>query len=176
MTLRLRLSTSTSGLSISRVGARKGEARSGPSPGTQRPGRIPFQPTLSGPPVMNRCGWENAHDSFGASWGLSRSSGSQRRGVLVARTYLPNGNPQPRPKFTYKLAWFRRLIVRANSPVTAGRQSYWRLQHGARVDRWVRGEDNASDYAPAWIRLELERSAQTLAGRLTSPILSPAAD
>jgi hypothetical protein len=24
--------------------------------------------------------------------------------------YLPNGNPQPGPQFTYKLAWFDRLI------------------------------------------------------------------
>ena len=27
-------------------------------------------------------------------------------GVLVASLYLPNGNPQPGPKFVYKLAWF----------------------------------------------------------------------
>jgi exodeoxyribonuclease III len=32
-------------------------------------------------------------------------------GVLVASIYLPNGNPQPGPKFTYKLAWFDRLIT-----------------------------------------------------------------
>ncbi len=31
------------------------------------------------------------------------------RGVLVGCLYLPNGNPQPGPKFDYKLAWFRRL-------------------------------------------------------------------
>jgi len=31
-------------------------------------------------------------------------------GVLVACLYLPNGNPQPGPKFTYKLAWFEKLI------------------------------------------------------------------
>ena len=30
-------------------------------------------------------------------------------GVLVASIYLPNGNPQPGPKFDYKLAWFERL-------------------------------------------------------------------
>jgi exodeoxyribonuclease III len=34
-------------------------------------------------------------------------------GVDVACLYLPNGNPQPGPKFDYKLAWFRRLIVHA---------------------------------------------------------------
>ena len=32
-------------------------------------------------------------------------------GILVASIYLPNGNPQPGPKFAYKLAWFDRLIV-----------------------------------------------------------------
>jgi exodeoxyribonuclease III len=34
-------------------------------------------------------------------------------GVLVASLYLPNGNPQPGPKFDYKLAWFERLIAHA---------------------------------------------------------------
>lgn len=36
-------------------------------------------------------------------------------GVLVACLYLPNGNPQPGPKFDYKLAWFERLITHAAS-------------------------------------------------------------
>jgi DNA polymerase-1 len=31
-------------------------------------------------------------------------------GVLIASLYAPNGNPQPGPKFDYKLAWFKRLI------------------------------------------------------------------
>ena len=30
-------------------------------------------------------------------------------GLLIGCLYLPNGNPQPGPKFDYKLAWFRRL-------------------------------------------------------------------
>lgn len=30
-------------------------------------------------------------------------------GILVGCIYLPNGNPQPGPKFNYKLAWFKRL-------------------------------------------------------------------
>jgi exodeoxyribonuclease III len=34
-------------------------------------------------------------------------------GVLFACIYLPNGNPQPGPKFEYKLAWFERLIAHA---------------------------------------------------------------
>jgi exodeoxyribonuclease III len=34
-------------------------------------------------------------------------------GVLIGCIYLPNGNPQPGPKFDYKLAWFERLITYA---------------------------------------------------------------
>jgi exodeoxyribonuclease-3 len=41
-------------------------------------------------------------------------------GVLVASIYLPNGNPQPGPKFDYKLAWFERLIVHAAELHAAG--------------------------------------------------------
>ncbi len=35
--------------------------------------------------------------------------------VLIASLYLPNGNPQPGPKFAYKLKWFDRLIEHAQS-------------------------------------------------------------
>jgi exodeoxyribonuclease-3 len=34
-------------------------------------------------------------------------------GVLVGCLYAPNGNPQPGPKFDYKLAWLERLITHA---------------------------------------------------------------
>jgi exodeoxyribonuclease III len=37
------------------------------------------------------------------------------KGILIACIYLPNGNPQPGPKFDYKLAWFERLIAHAES-------------------------------------------------------------
>jgi exodeoxyribonuclease III len=30
-------------------------------------------------------------------------------GIIVTSIYLPNGNPQPGPKFEYKLDWFKRL-------------------------------------------------------------------
>lgn len=36
-------------------------------------------------------------------------------GVIVASLYLPNGNPQPGPKFDYKLAWFERFIEHART-------------------------------------------------------------
>lgn len=158
-------------------------------------------------------------------------------GVLIACLYLPNGNPHPGPKFTYKLAWFERLIGYAAGLMSAGvpvvlagdynvvpatqdiyptrsldhnaliqpesRRAFQRLLHqgwtdalrqlqpegplwtfwdyehnrwqadkGMRldhillspaisgrlvqggVDRWVRGEENASDHAPAWLDVE----------------------
>src|SRR3954453_1232212 len=34
-------------------------------------------------------------------------------GVLITSVYAPNGNPQPGPKFDYKLAWLERLIKHA---------------------------------------------------------------
>src|SRR6187399_787336 len=34
-------------------------------------------------------------------------------GVLVTSLYAPNGNPQPGPKFSYKLAWMERLLSHA---------------------------------------------------------------
>ena len=158
------------------------------------------------------------------------------RGIVVTSLYLPNGNPQPGPKFDTKLAWFKRLrthaakFIRQDVPVVlAGdynvaptaldiyptkswdkdaliqpksraafaalvaqgwtdsirelhpskpmftfwdyKRNRWprdaglRLDHlllspalvsrlkKAGVDRLVRGEDGASDHAPAWITL-----------------------
>ena len=45
------------------------------------------------------------------------------RGIVVTSLYLPNGNPQPGPKFEYKLEWFKRLnshaskLIRQDVPV-----------------------------------------------------------
>ena len=160
------------------------------------------------------------------------------QGVLITSIYLPNGNPQPGPKFNYKLAWFERLIAHAaelmasGAPVvlagdynvvptpqdiyptrsldhnaliqTESRQAFarllaqgwtdamrklhpdgplwtfwdykfgrWQKDKGMRldhfllspklsdrlvdggVDRWARGQENASDHAPTWIMLDL---------------------
>jgi exodeoxyribonuclease-3 len=41
-------------------------------------------------------------------------------GVVVGCLYLPNGNPQPGPKFDYKLAWFERLISHAATLYESG--------------------------------------------------------
>lgn len=159
-------------------------------------------------------------------------------GILITSIYLPNGNPQPGPKFNYKLAWFERLITHAAELLASGvpvvlagdynvvptpediyptrsldnnaliqpesRRAFarllaqgwtdamrklrpsgplwtfwdykferWEKDKGMRldhfllspnmsdrladggVDRWVRGEVNASDHAPVWIKLDL---------------------
>jgi exodeoxyribonuclease-3 len=158
-------------------------------------------------------------------------------GILVGCLYLPNGNPQPGPKFDYKLAWFERLIRHASvlcpgdqPAVLAGDfnvvptdfdiynprswlkdallqpetracyqrllaqgwtdavrarfpdqrvytfwdyfRQHWEKNSGLRIDhlllnpvlkpqlveagveRWVRGQPDASDHAPTWVRLE----------------------
>jgi exodeoxyribonuclease III len=41
-------------------------------------------------------------------------------GILLGCLYLPNGNPQPGPKFDYKLAWFERLLRHAASLCRSG--------------------------------------------------------
>ena len=41
-------------------------------------------------------------------------------GLRIASVYLPNGNPQPGPKFDYKLAWFDRLIAHAQILIGSG--------------------------------------------------------
>jgi exodeoxyribonuclease-3 len=41
-------------------------------------------------------------------------------GIAIASLYVPNGNPQPGPKFNYKLAWLERLIGRAGALMAAG--------------------------------------------------------
>jgi exodeoxyribonuclease III len=41
-------------------------------------------------------------------------------GIVVASLYAPNGNPQPGPKFDYKLAWLRRLSTYAAELLAAG--------------------------------------------------------
>ena len=45
------------------------------------------------------------------------------KGIIITSLYLPNGNPQPGPKFEYKLDWFARLrrhaktFIRQDLPV-----------------------------------------------------------
>src|SRR5487761_139646 len=41
--------------------------------------------------------------------------------LVIGCLYLPNGNPQPGPKFDYKLAWIERLILHAQTLIDLGR-------------------------------------------------------
>ncbi|MDB5620606.1 exodeoxyribonuclease III [Tardiphaga sp.] len=41
-------------------------------------------------------------------------------GVLIACVYAPNGNPQPGPKFVYKMAWLKRLNAHAGKLLKSG--------------------------------------------------------
>jgi hypothetical protein len=58
---------------------------------------------------------------------------SGRKGSFDRFDYLPNGNPQPGPKFDNKLAWFERLMVHAAELMAARRARCvgWRLQRCA---------------------------------------------
>jgi exodeoxyribonuclease III len=69
-------------------------------------------------PVITRTALPGAPDDAQARYIEAAVSG-----LIVGCIYLPNGNPQPGPKFDYKLAWFKRLtahargLLRANVPV-----------------------------------------------------------
>ena len=51
----------------------------------------------------------------------SRYLEATTHGFVIASIYLPNGNPQPGPKFDYKLAWFQRLAEHASTLYGDGR-------------------------------------------------------
>jgi exodeoxyribonuclease-3 len=184
-------------------------------------------------PVLTRSGLPgNSTDS------QARYIEAAVNGVLIVSLYLPNGNPQPGPKFHYKLTWFEHLIAHAAALIAADvpvalagdynvvptsqdiyetrsldgnaliqpesrnafnrlvnqgwtdalrhlqpsgplwtfwdyKRDRWQADKGMRldhillspgisphlvdggVDRWVRGAENASDHAPAWVTLDL---------------------
>ncbi|MCG2593174.1 exodeoxyribonuclease III [Ramlibacter sp. XY19] len=52
--------------------------------------------------------------------GQARYLEARVNGVRVASAYLPNGNPQPGPKFDYKLAWFDRFNRHAQALLASG--------------------------------------------------------
>jgi exodeoxyribonuclease-3 len=52
--------------------------------------------------------------------GQARYLEVEAKGLRVASVYLPNGNPQPGPKFDYQLAWFSRLIAHAGTLMRGG--------------------------------------------------------
>jgi exodeoxyribonuclease-3 len=51
----------------------------------------------------------------------SRYIEAQIGDLIVASIYLPNGNPQPGPKFDYKLHWMERLIAHASDLIATER-------------------------------------------------------
>ncbi|EBX4816958.1 exodeoxyribonuclease III [Salmonella enterica subsp. enterica serovar Newport] len=66
-------------------------------------------------PVVTREALPDDPDS-----GQSRYIEAAVDGVLVGCLYAPNGNPQPGPKFAYKLAWHDRLNAHAADLLKAG--------------------------------------------------------
>jgi exodeoxyribonuclease-3 len=81
------------------------------------------QKTYNGVAILSKCGTPivTRRDLPGdTSDAQSRYIEAAVSGVLVACLYLPNGNPQPGPKFDYKLAWFDRLIAHARQLFSEG--------------------------------------------------------
>ena len=66
-------------------------------------------------PILTRRGLPGDRDD-----GQARYIEAAVRGVLIGCLYLPNGNPQPGPKFDYKLKWFKRLHAHAGQLLKAG--------------------------------------------------------
>ena len=57
------------------------------------------------------------------------------RGILIASIYAPNGNPQPGPKFDYKLAWLKRLAQACHCAAQKRRPRRARRRLQRRADR-----------------------------------------
>ena len=64
-------------------------------------------------PVETRCGLDGDPDDDHSRYIEADVTGANGTAVRVACIYLPNGNPQPGPKFGYKLKWMERLRARA---------------------------------------------------------------
>jgi exodeoxyribonuclease III len=103
-------------------------------------------------------------------------------GILIGCIYLPNGNPQPGPKFDYKLAWFRAPTKLDIYPTTSwdddalvqpqSRAAYARLLKQGWTDaiREVHGEERVYTFWH-YLRNRWERDAGL---RLDHLLLSPA--
>jgi exodeoxyribonuclease III len=66
-------------------------------------------------PVLSRRGLPGDPDDT-----HSRYIEAAVNGLLIGCLYLPNGNPQPGPKFDYKLKWFGRLHAHAEKLLKSG--------------------------------------------------------
>jgi exodeoxyribonuclease III len=59
-------------------------------------------------PVLTRTSLPGNSDDHHPADQQARYIEAAVQGVLITSIYLPNGNPQPAPKFNYKLAWLMR--------------------------------------------------------------------
>ena len=71
-------------------------------------------------PVLTRTSLPGSSDGHTNKDHQARYIEAAVQGVLITSIYLPNGNPQPGPKFNYKLAWFERLIAHAAELMASG--------------------------------------------------------
>jgi exodeoxyribonuclease-3 len=71
-------------------------------------------------PVLTRTSLPGNSDGHHSEDRQARYIEAAVQGVLITSIYLPNGNPQPGPKFNYKLAWFERLIAHASELMASG--------------------------------------------------------
>jgi exodeoxyribonuclease-3 len=83
------------------------------------------QKSFNGVALLSKHPIEDVKRALPALDGSDESEDEQARyiegtvkGVRIASIYLPNGNPQPGPKFDYKLAWMDRLAARARTLLT----------------------------------------------------------
>ncbi|MFQ3595768.1 MAG: exodeoxyribonuclease III [Sphingomonadaceae bacterium] len=73
------------------------------------------QKSFNGVAILSRAPIENVTRGLpgDAADDQARYIEARIAGIRFANIYLPNGNPQPGPKFLYKLAWMERLAARA---------------------------------------------------------------
>ena len=67
-------------------------------------------------------------------------------GVLITSIYLPNGNPQPGPKFDYKLAWFELRGDKTRHPHARVKRTRQWTRRAAAPEGWDRFR--AYDWSP----------------------------
>ena len=97
-------------------------------------------------------------------------------GIIVTSIYLPNGNPQPGPKFDYKLDWFKRLrthagkIAQAGHPRRAGRRLQRRADRARYLSDEVLGQGRAD---PAEEPRRIQGAGRRRAGRDAIRTLHP---
>ena len=96
-------------------------------------------------------------------------------GVLIASLYAPNGNPQPGPKFDYKLAWHRAAATRTRRSCSAAGRAGGagrRLQRRARAARHL--PDDAPTTTTRWCSRRAARAYAAAARRRAGPTRSAA--